>query len=300
MKGNLTRFDVCTIFANAAKEIIAARERSGQIHGTKDIRAAGNEVEVTVRDYLAQTLPSKFHVTHGHLIDRVGVVSPQLDIILSDNHLLPSLMKAKDGTEYVPFDSTYAFGEVKSTYRDSEQPIQKFSSVIQHIKHEMLRPETPNTAFGGELKDDTFLYDVVHGSPNRVFNPLFTFMVFIDAGDFDAKKLIALFSSAQDDVLPNVIVLLNAGVIFAGNLDESGLSLNRYPGHHPERGSNWYFSKIHGPTNSLPEGNHLAFLYHGLILHLAECRIENSFSAEYFSKTFICSKSTTETLRKSK
>ncbi len=294
-----TKFDVCATFANAAQEILIARERSSQIHGTKDIRAAGNEVEVAVREYVARTLPSKFHVTHGHLVDRVGTVSSQIDIIVSDNALLPSLMRARDGTEYVPFDSTYAFGEVKSTYRDSEEPIQKFSSVVQQVKRGLLRPEAPNTAFGSEIRDDTLLFDMVNGSPNRVLNPLFTFMVFVDAGDFDAKKLKDFFSASRDDALPNVIVLLNAGVVFAGNLNERGLSLNRYPEHHPERGAGWYFSRIHGPTNSLPEGNHLAFLYYNLILHLAECRIENCFSAKYFENTFVFRKSSTETLRKS-
>lgn len=127
-------FDVCAVFANAAREILNARDMTGHIHASRDIRAAGNEVEVAVRDYLARTLPAKFHVTHGHLIDRVGTVSPQQDIIISDNSLLPTLMRTRDGTEYVPFDSTYAFGEVKSTYRHADKPIQKFSSSIQQIK----------------------------------------------------------------------------------------------------------------------------------------------------------------------
>jgi len=299
MTNKSAKFDVCATFANAAREILVAREQCAQIHGTKDIKAAGNEVEIAVREYVARTLPSKFHVTHGHLIDRVGTVSPQMDIIVSDNELLPSLMRARDGTEYVPFDSTYAFGEVKSTYRESEQPIQKFSSVIQLVKNELLRPEIPNTAFGGEIKDDSVLSDIVHGSPNRVYNPLFTFMIFVDAGDFDARKLKDFFSANRDSALPNVAVLLNAGVVFAGDLGEKGLSFNRYPEHHPERGANWYFSKIHGQTDSMPEGNHLAFFYYNLILHLAECHIENSFSAKYFDNTFIFRKSMTTTLRES-
>lgn len=299
MTGKLSTFDVCATFANGAREIFAAREQAKQIHNTKDIRAAGNEVEVAVRDYIARTLPVKFHVTHGHLIDRVGTVSSQLDIILSDNVLLPALMRGRDGTEYVPIDSIYAFGEVKSTYRHADQPIQHFSSIIQQIKSELVRPEIPNTAFEGQIQDDTLLFDMVHGSPNRIHNPLFTFMVFVDVGDLDYSKLKDFFATTDDAALPNLIVFLNAGIIFAGVLSDRGFSFNRYPEHHPERGRAWFFSKFHGQPDSLQEGNHLAYLYYNLILHLAESRIDNTFSAEYFEKSFILRKSTTEILRES-
>ncbi len=299
MTSKQRKFDVCATFANGAKEILAARERCGQIHGTSDIRAAGNEVEVSVREYVSQTLPSKFHVSHGHLIDRVGTVSPQLDIILSDNVLLPALMRTRDGTEYVPFDSTYAFGEIKATYRDSDHPIEAFSSVVRHVKQDLVRTEIPNTAFGEAIKADTSLFDMVHGSPNRVLNPLFTFMVFVDAGDFDATKLASFFGSTGDEALPNVIVFLNAGVVFAGAITEQGLTINRYPEYHPERGVAWHFSEIPGPLGSVKEGNHLAFLYYTLILHLAECHIENTFTANYFNPVLTFHRSTMKILRKS-
>jgi len=207
------------------------------------------------------------------------------------------LMRARDGTEYVPFDSTYAFGEVKSTYRHTDEPIQKFSSSIRRIKNGLVRPDLPNTAYGGELKDDTLLFDMVHASPNRIQNSLFTFMVFVDQGDFDCGKMKKFFEITEDAHLPNIIVFLNAGVIIAAELTESGFSFNRYPELHPERGATRYFSKIHGSAESTPEGNHLAFLYYTLILHLAESRIENSFSAKYFEKSFVFRKSTTETVK---
>lgn len=299
MTGALSTFDVFATFANGAREILSARDQSKHIHSTKDIRAAGNEVEVAVRDYISRTLPTKFHVTHGHLIDRVGTVSKQLDIIVSDNELLPSLMRGRDGTEYVPIDSTYAFGEVKSSYRHAEQPIQHFCSVIQQIKTKLVRPETPNTAFGGKIQNDTLLSDMVHGSPNRIHNPLFTFMVFVDVGDFDFEKLKNFYTTTRDEALPNAIVFLNSGVIFAGAITERGMSFNRYPEYHPERGKAWYFSKIYGPTDSMLEGNHLAYLYYTLVCHLAESRIDNSFSAEYFEKAFLFRKSTTEIMRDS-
>lgn len=290
-------FDVSAVFAKDASEILAARNIAGHIHASRDIRAAGNEVEIAIRDYLARTLPAKFHVSHGHLIDCVGMVSPQQDIIISDNTLLPSLMRARDGTEYVPFDSTFAFGEIKSTYRDAEEQIQKFCSSLERIKSGMVRPDLLNTAHGGEIKGDTLLFDMVHASPNRIQNPLFTFMVFVDKGDFNCEKMKGFFAATPDAYLPNIIVFLNAGVVIAAELSEKGFSANRYPELHPERGTTRYFSPIHGSAGSTLEGNHLAYLYYVIILHLAESRIENSFSAKYFEKSFVFRKSTTEILK---
>ena len=87
--------------------------------------AAGNEVEVSVRDYLRRMLPPRYYVTHGHLIDTTHRVSPQLDVIIADNFSLPSLLTTRDGTEYVPATSVLAIGEVKSTYYHSKRGLQE-------------------------------------------------------------------------------------------------------------------------------------------------------------------------------
>lgn len=120
------KLDISEIFKTDAEDIAKAREKAIQIHGT-DIRAAGNEVELSVREYFKRMLPSRYYVTHGHLIDANGEVSPQLDIIIADNFNIPSLMTTKDGTEYIPIDSVYAIGEIKSTYYKSQDYIQGFN-----------------------------------------------------------------------------------------------------------------------------------------------------------------------------
>jgi hypothetical protein len=66
--------DIPKILHEEAKAIVKARESCYDIHGT-DIRAAGNEVEVAVREFFTRMLPSRFHVSQGHLIDRNKVVS---------------------------------------------------------------------------------------------------------------------------------------------------------------------------------------------------------------------------------
>lgn len=108
--------NIPALFKREAKDFQIERENAIIIHGTSDIKAAGNQIEAHIREFFKRMLPKTLYVTHGHLIDCNGVVSPQLDIIIADTSNLPSLMTTKDGTEYIPIESAYAFGEIKSTY----------------------------------------------------------------------------------------------------------------------------------------------------------------------------------------
>jgi hypothetical protein len=143
MKKNIT---ITKIFKDGANEIIKCRENCIHIHGN-DIRAAGNEVEICIRDYFRQMLPSRYHVISGHLIDENENISSQLDLIISDNNNLPSLFTTRDGTSYIPIESTYAIGEIKSTYYKSEKYIENFIKVIKSIKQNLSHEEVINTAY---------------------------------------------------------------------------------------------------------------------------------------------------------
>ena len=204
-------FDLAKAFAADAEDLRQARERAKIAHSS-DIRAAGNEVEQTVRDYIRRILSPRYYVTAGHLIDWQYRVSPQIDVIVADAFNLPSLYTTQDGTEYVPITSVFAIGEVKSTYYKSGAYFQKFEKSLSRIVR-MHRPLTENTAFGGELKGDTTLLDMVRGSKNKVLNHLFSFLFCVDAGDFSFKDVASHFNSTDPALLPNVTVLLNEGAL---------------------------------------------------------------------------------------
>ncbi len=144
----MKQLDIPAIFKSDAEDIRRAREIALRVHG-HDIRAAGNEIEIAVRNYFKRMLPSRYYVTHGHLIDANGSVSNQLDIIIADNFGLPSLMKTKDDTEYIPIDSVYAIGEIKSTYYKSSKYVQGFSDVLETIKKNLYHEEIANTFYDG-------------------------------------------------------------------------------------------------------------------------------------------------------
>lgn len=55
------------IFKREAEDFRKVRQDAITIHGTADIRAAGNEIEIYVREFFKRMLPKTLYVTHGHL-----------------------------------------------------------------------------------------------------------------------------------------------------------------------------------------------------------------------------------------
>ena len=67
-----SNLNLAEIFKTDAEALRRAREEAIRIHPT-DIRAAGNQVEQAVRDYLKRMLPPRYYVTSGHLIDSMSL-----------------------------------------------------------------------------------------------------------------------------------------------------------------------------------------------------------------------------------
>ena len=270
------------IFKSDAEALRRAREEALRIHPT-DIRAAGNQVEEEVRRYLRRMLPPRYHVTSGHLVDSRNLVSPQLDVIIADNSSIPSLLTTNDGTEYVPVTSVYAIGEVKSTYRHSQDYYQKLYGDLMKVS-ELDRPLVENTAFGG-LGPDTLLEHTLLGNDNKYLNSLYSFLLCIDGGDFEFGKVRAFLSSSDPVYLPNMAVFLDRGVImYAKAKEENGIAFHKYPIEVAESEYDWCFAEgIESEGGSL-EGSHLAMLYGALFEHLASSHMEPPKAYRYTSK----------------
>jgi len=281
--------DIPDIFKSDADDIIKSRADAVRIHGT-NIRAAGDEVEVSVRDYLHRMLPPRYYVSQGHLLDIFGNASSQLDVIVSDNFNLPSLMTTKDGTEYIPIDSVYSVGEIKSTFYKSRKPIVAFSKTIKDIKENLHHPDIINTAYGG-VKDDTLLRDMVLGKGNRVLNRIFFFAIFVDGGDFKFEDVKSFYVNQDIKYLPNLVVILNKGTILRASFLDETFGFNRYPEDPKDETEDWYFCPFPGTNNSSLEGNHLGFLYYSLVEHLANSFLEPPSLKLYLLKLMIGRKS---------
>ena len=267
---------ILKLFENDAKSILSAREKAKLLHDSSDIKASGNEIEVTIRNFLKRILAPKYYVSHGHLIDVYGKVSPQLDIIISDNNKLPSLFTAEDGTEYIPIDSVFAIGEIKSSYYKSKNYIRDFSNTIQNIKEVLYHEESINTAYGG-ISDKTTMRDIFLESNNRILNRIYSFMFFVDGSKFQLTNEANYLNTRDNIFLPNQITMLNKGLIFYGSFDEKIFSINKYPEDVVAENEDWIF----GPQNIA--GMNLALFYQWLLTHLENSHLERPGLDKYFS-----------------
>lgn len=280
----MAKLNLSNIFRSEASSLAEARARCRDIHGTDDIRAAGNEVEEAVRSFFRRMLPVKYYVGHGHIVDSSGNVSPQIDIIISDSQTIPSLMKTRDDTEYFPYEAVYAIGEVKSTYYGSRGYIESLSNTIRAIRETLSRDEIPNTAYGGVLTGETNVRDMILHRHNQILNYLFSFALFVDCGDFTSESVYMLYQSRTLNVLPNVSVMLNKGVLLRGRKEDGRFLFNRYPEHSEDKDEAWYLSPLPGDGSGSPEGNHLGFLYFCLLNHLNGSLLEPPRLSGYLSK----------------
>ena len=291
----IRKLDVASIFASEAADIAKARTEATFIHGTGDIRAAGNEVEIAVRDYLRRMLPPRWYVTSGHLIDPAGKISPQLDVIIADNFNLPSLLTTKDGTEYIPITSTLAIGEVKSAYRHSEHPYERFSEVLQGIHEEMHRPLIENTAYP-EVNRNSAIEDLIINSPNKYLNHLFSFLLIVDSGDFGFDKIKAILTGTDVRSLPNVATFLDSGMVVYGYINTASqrFDFHKYPMETEDGKYKWCFIQGGGTTQGSSQGTHLAFWYAQLIAHLSHSNTGQANAYPYIQDVSVIRKSLIE------
>jgi len=246
--------DLSNIYRLEAQQIVEARELARTLHGSGDIRAAGGEVESVVRKVIAGRLPQRYRTTHGHILDFNGRVSSQLDVIIAENLASKSLFEASDGTEYVPYESVYALGEIKSAYYKSQEPIQHFSGVLHNIHTDLTRQ-------------------------TNIQHKLLTFMVFCSANDFTVADLEEFYRNTPHDRLPSFICFLDLGTVIFTKFLPNGLGQPVPVQYHlamaPETplDENHKWSLIQWGQENDRAGSNLMFLHLALVQHLQECGV---------------------------
>lgn len=286
----MANLNISKFFNNEASALIEARRKCVEIHGS-DIRAAGNEIEIAVRSWLQRMLPDNVSVGHGHIMDHNSAISPQLDCILRDRRHLPTLFTAADGTEYTPIDSVFAYGEIKSSYYKASKYIQNFALTKKKIKDDLEHVLIENT-FKDGLKDDTLLHHMLLGSSQPYLNQIFTFMLFIDSGDASTDEISEIYSSTDDNILPDIAVFLNGCVVVKASFEDNKFQIYKYSSSAPPE-VGWKIvpaPRIEGkdPTS---EGKHLGFLYYCLLNHIKESVLEGPNLTSYLKDLLVGSKS---------
>jgi hypothetical protein len=248
----------------------------------------GDEVEVAVRNVIREKVPASYHVGHGHIVDATLAVSPQIDVIVTDTSA-PVLFTAENGSEYFPYESVHAIGEVKSTYDKGH--IEEFVAKIRKVKQVLKREPAPPNYIGNGV----FLGQNISGTEPRPYrNPIFSFMLFVNGEKYDSLKEQELFRTTDVALLPNVTCLLDRGIIVNARIEtqgETGQSslgpVNITPefnAHLVTGLTRWCFVPF--GDDSTRTGSNLGFLWLALMSHLEASILMRPPMLTYLDKLF--------------
>lgn len=288
MKKNL---ELDRVFLASAADIIAARHKGITLHHTSDTRASGNEVEISTRHAIKGKIPNSYYCGHGHIIDSDTdlVINPQFDLIIAENSSAPVLFQSSDGTDYFAFETIYLVGEIKSTYDKSKKYVEDFSNKIKHLKDNLKRDQTPTTQISADFNLVFGPGISVKSNDHRPYkNPIFSIMLFVDQGDFKIEEAKSIFASIDDKYLPNVICILNHGIIVKAVFNGTTFgNIDFYPEFiKPEDTPmyKWVFLPFGIELNR--SGINFAFLVFAINEHLKSTLLLKPDLLKYFSKFF--------------
>jgi len=287
------KLEITKIIQQDVEEIFSSRQKSKVLHKTKDIDASGDEVENAVRRVIRRKLPLKYYVSQGHIVDNLLSTSSQLDIIIADNSGSPVLFTSENGTEYFPFESIYSFGEIKSTYYASKKHVESFVITTKNIYEKLSRADTPPT----QMTQDFGIVggggtNITSGDERPYKNPLFKFMVFVDSNDFAIEDIKQLLNDTDNKYLPNIICLIDKGVILKTRVTkvQTGYALgpiHLFPEFIKEDEKvnyEWVFLEF-GEEENRAAAN-FAFLIFSLNEHLKNCLVLRPEIFNYFNGMF--------------
>jgi hypothetical protein len=286
----LPKLEILDILQQDVEEIFSSRQKSKVLHKTKDIDASGDEVENSVRRVIRRKLPLKYYVSQGHIVDELLQTSSQLDLIIADNIGSPVLFTAENGTEYFPYESVYAFGEIKSTYYSSKHYLNDFIISTKKIYDFLKRENTPHTQLTQEAGLDFgpgISFQVRDKRPFK--NPLFKFMLFVDSNDFSIDDFKELLKTTNDKYLPNLIVFLDKGIVAKAVIDKSINSsrIELFPEFIEDSRENeyeWLFVEFEDAKYR--QAINFSFLNFSLNFHLKNCLLMRPDLMNYFGKMF--------------
>lgn len=255
------------IVENIIGEINEAKRKSSSIYNAGNINVSGSEVEDLIREKLSLFLPDRYLVKQGHIVNSDGLVSNQFDIIIFDRLNTPKFFESQNKTVFYPIESVLAIGEIKKTLRKKD--LIDFGKKIKNLKVDMKRPLIANTVYGGKITDKSTLSDIVTMRTDRKYtNPLFSFVLAIDAEDIDKLEI-----NTKNEFMPNDVYVINEGFQFNGDIINN--KIISYIEDEVKEGK-WIQIKKSGVPC-------LAMLLNQLIEHLNSCKIEPFSIAQYMS-----------------
>jgi hypothetical protein len=262
--------------------LFSARKKSKVIHKMQNIASSGNEVEHAVRDYFRRRLSGRCTVGNGHIVDIKKNVSPDFDLIIYDGLNFPTLQENRDGRAYFPYEGVFAFAEIKSTYDKSKKPIETFINSLVRVKTKLWRAQTPQSFVSTGSGSGINLPGLNPHNANPYLNPLFTFMLFVDSGDFRSEDVIDIYANTDHNYLPNIIVFLDKGcitLIKRPKPTEAHYETIPYPEFANRKSCVWAFHPLAPPES-------LAFLWSLVVDAISNLVLMKPHYLQYISTVF--------------
>lgn len=244
----------------------------------KNLRAAGDEVEVAVKNFFKEKLFPNYYVGDGHIVDKFLKVSSQYDLIISESRKNPILFSLADKSDLFYYEPVYVFAEIKRSFYKKEL-LTEFATNIIRLKSELSRePIAPNYVETGGA--GLIVGEDLTSLPLR--NPIFSFMIFVSSNKLKTSNLKDFVEKTDKAGLPNFIVFLDQGLFVNVNsaaLKSGKVKINLYPEY--EEGENeWILLAI--PDNHAT----LTYQYMMVLDHLNSTVVGRTDVLEYTSKLF--------------
>jgi len=269
----MRKFPIDEIYKQEASKLLEAKNSVGIVHKTGDIDASGDELEIPFRQMLSKRLPTKYYVGHGHIVDSDMNVSPQFDVIIVDTSATQILYDGENGTQFFPYESVYAVGEIKSSYYKNKKYIRKYVSSVKEVVDNFSREPVSSNYIGNGIELGVGLSV---SATRDVQNQLFSFMLFGSKNDCEPIEFSKQLNESNSLPNPNVVCFLDGSVITKSNLMKTaeGYALGSLE-LDPIRQNNNELGLVEvNFTNDDKPGQALAVLMLGLINHLNSTRLK--------------------------
>lgn len=274
------KISIDTFFNFEAESLDIAHSQVKLIHNTGDIPAAGNQIEIAVRNFFRKKLPEKYYISNGHIIDTSLKASPQLDLIIADNFKTPILYKTYDDTEYLTYESVYSYAEIKSSW--DKKHLTDFITTASRFDSFLIRDQvSPNFIDTGgkgiELDVPT--------TKNPYKNPLLTFMFIANSDAFSFEHITKIYNHTHWGFLPNILCLFDKGIIVnvkKSSLDNGEFKINLYPEfvNSNQEDNEWVLVQYDKKRSTL------GTLYYIILEHLNTCVLGFPNMLNYMQQIF--------------
>ncbi len=195
-------------------------------------------------------LPSSYRAISGYFYNEESECSPQVDIMICQQHEMHGLGPGNYGGAFTPFSSVRVIGEVKKSSYSVSAAFGQLSERLESWRQMQARSQ-----------------EIMPGSRTYIEQPL-SFMFFADTKSITLKKIKAIYG--KPGIKPDYVVLLDKGLLIASynslfKIDDGALAF-----HERRLAGEW---AIHRPSEQdRSQGRLLLWLYFAIsaALHLSE------------------------------